>query len=177
MRPATDASILEPPSTAGIMVLTPEVMQVAHKDPREEEDPGFRVTDRRRMGSEGSQEPAQAPESEPEKAAESPPPSEEKEEKRKEEEFVLLPIPDLVRILIAELQTRALVHMGLIPNPATHLVAKDLPQARLAIDCVAALIEQLSPLAAPPEREELQNMLANLRLSFVGQSGGSHGAA
>ncbi|MEE9220196.1 MAG: DUF1844 domain-containing protein, partial [candidate division NC10 bacterium] len=61
--------------------------------------------------------------------------------------------------------------------PATHLVAKDLPQARLAIDCVAALIEQLSPLAAPPEREEFQHMLANLRLSFVRQSGGSHGAA
>jgi hypothetical protein len=152
------------------MVLTPEVIVVPKKSP-DEEEPSFRVTDRRRVGPEGVQEPTQAPESEPEKTADSPP----TEQERKEEEFVLLPIPDLVRILIAELQTRALVHMGLIPNPATHLVAKDLPQARLAIDCVAALIEQLSPLAAPPEREELQHMLANLRLSFVRQSGGSHG--
>lgn len=146
---------------------------MTNKDPIEEEEPSFRVTDRRRVGPEGVQEPTQAPKSESEKTAESPPPEQEK----KEEEFVLLPIPDLVRILIAELQTRALVHMGLIPNPATHLVAKDLPQARLAIDCVAALIEQLSPLAAPPEREELQHMLANLRLSFVRQCGGSHGDA
>lgn len=173
MRPTTEASILGLLSPAGNIVLSLEVMQVPDKDPDEEEEPSFRVVDRRRMGPEGSQEPAQAPESEPEKTAESPP----SEQKKKEEEFVLLPIPDLVRIFIAELQTRALVHMGLIPNPATHLVAKDLPQARLAIDCVAALIEQLSPLAAPPEREELQHMLANLRLSFVRQSGGSHGAA
>ncbi|MFQ5802301.1 MAG: DUF1844 domain-containing protein [Candidatus Methylomirabilales bacterium] len=145
------------------------------KGPGEDEEPSFRVTDRRRVGPEGSQEPAQAPESESERTAEAPP-TEKEEQERKEKEFVLLPIPDLVRIFIAELQTRALVHMGLIPNPATRLVAKDLLQARLAIDCTAALIEQLSPLAAPAEREELQHMLADLRLNFVRQSGGSHGA-
>lgn len=145
----------------------------------EEEEPSFRVTDRRRVNPEGPQESAQAPESQSERTAEpSPPPEPEPSPaEKKEQEFVLLPIPDLVRIFIAELQTRALVHMGLIPNPATRLVARDLLQAQLAIDSVAALIEQISPLAVPAEREEFQQMLTNLRLSFVQQSRGEHGAS
>ncbi len=155
-----------------------EVVEVPNKEPTEEEEPSFRVTDRRRVSPEGSQKSAQAPEAQPERTVEpSPPPTAEPPiEEEKEREFVLLPIPDLVRIFIAELQTRALVHMGLIPNPATRLVAKDLPQARLAIDCVAALIEQLHPMAVPAEREELQHLLTNLRLNFVQQSGEQPGA-
>lgn len=124
-----------------------------------EEEPNFRVTDRRRRGPEDSQDSTPAPESQEEGTTATLP-----------SEF--LPTPDLVRIFIAELQTRALIHMGLIPNPATRLVAKDLPQARLALDCLAALIEQLGPSAAPAERDELQQILTNLRFSFVRQSGG-----
>lgn len=144
----------------------------------EEEEPSFRVTDRRRVSPEGPQEPSQAPGSQSERTPEpSPPPPPEPPIPEKEaQEFVLLPVPDLVRIFIAELQTRALVHMGVIPNPATRLVATDLPQARLAIDSVAALIEQLSPSVPPAEREELQKLLTNLRLSFVRQGGGKHGS-
>jgi hypothetical protein len=67
---------------------------------------------------------------------------------------------------------RALIDMGLIPHPATRLVAQDLSQARLAINCVAALIEQLSPLTPPAERDALQQILTDLRLQFVRQSGG-----
>lgn len=133
-----------------------------NKTPAEEE-PGFQVTDRRRRGAEDSRESTQAPESRAE-------PQEEGTAETPPSEF--LPTPDLVRIFIAELQTRALMHMGLIPNPATRLVARDLPQARLAIDCLAALIEQLGPGAAPAERDELQRMLTDLRFSFVRQSGG-----
>lgn len=152
------------------------VRQVPNKAPDEKEDPSFRVTDRRRVGPEGSQEPARAPESRAERIPEPPhPPTGETssaEKEGKEEDFLLLPIADLVRIFIAEFQTRALMHMGLIPHPETRLVAKDLPQARLAIDCMASLTEQLRPLAAPAERDELQQMLANLQLHFVRQSGG-----
>ena len=149
---------------------------MSKKGRSEEEEPSFRVTDRRRVSPEGPQGPSQAPEPQSERTSEpSPPPSLEPPIHEKEEqEFILLPVPDLVRIFIAELQTRALVHMGLIPNPATRLVATDLSQARLAIDSVAALIEQLSPSAPPAEREELQKVLTNLRLNFVQQGGGKH---
>ncbi|MFQ5847440.1 MAG: DUF1844 domain-containing protein [Candidatus Methylomirabilales bacterium] len=148
---------------------------MSNKAAGEEEEPSFRVTDRRRVGSEGAAEPGRAPESQAERApdpphppqAETPPP----EAEGNEQALHLAPLPELVRIFIAEFEMRALIHMGLIPNPATRLVTKDLPQARLAIDCTAALIEQLSPSAAPAERDELQQVLTNLRLHFVQQSG------
>lgn len=140
-----------------------------------EEEPTFRVTDRRRVTSEGPPPPPEASGGTAEKTHEpGQPPQAETPQADQEEErrVVLLPIADLVRIFIAEFQTRALMHMGLIPNPETRLVAKDLPEARLAIDCVAALIEQLSPLAASGEQAQLRQLLADLRLNFVRESGG-----
>ncbi len=146
-----------------------------NKPPHTEEEPTFRVTDRRRVSPEGAPTPGEVPEATTERPQEPPrspqaetPPIEQGERERK---FVLLPIADLVHIFIAELQARALMHMGLIPNPETHLVAKDLPQARLAIDCIAALVEQLSPLEAPGEHGQLGQLLAELRLNFVRESG------
>jgi len=131
---------------------------VPDKSPGEEKEPSFRVTDRRRVGAEGPRETAETrPDPQSPKAEASPPED--------------LALPDLVRLFVAELQMRALIDMGLIANPATRLVAKDLPQARLAINCVAALIEHLSPLAPPAERDALQQMVAELRLHFVRQSG------
>ncbi len=145
-----------------------------NKNRGEEEEPSFRVTDRRRVGQQGSQEATQAPEPQAERAPDPPPPPKGEtppETEGKQEEVKFLPTPDLLRIFIAELQTRALMHMGLIPDPQTRLVTKDLPQARLAIDCVAALIEQLSSSAAPGERDELHQVLTDLRLHFVRQCG------
>lgn len=79
----------------------------------------------------------------------------------------MLPVEDLVRVLLAELSMRAWVHLGLIAHPATGLVVADLPSARLAIDCCAALLEQLAPRLAPAERGELQRMIADLRMNYV----------
>lgn len=140
------------------------------EDPQDE--PTFRVTDRRRVTPEGPQEPVQASESPTEVPTEPPPRAETPPSEEEERDLVLLPIRDLVLIFIAELQTRALMHLGLVPNPQTRLVAKDLPQAQLAIDCMAALIEQLSPTAAPAERGQLHQILADLQLTFVRESGG-----
>jgi hypothetical protein len=137
---------------------------VADKVQGEEKEPSFRVTDRRRVGAERPRETGD--EARPETKAD--PQSPEADAPPPE----ALALPDLVRLFVAELQMRALIDMGLIANPATRLVAKDLPQARLAINCVAALIEHLSPLAPPAERDAFQQMLTDLRLHFVRQSGG-----
>jgi hypothetical protein len=147
---------------------------MVNKTPDTEDESNFQVTDRRRVTPESSQEPAEAPESQAEKTPEPSPRAETPPSVEEEpgQEFLLLSISDLVRIFIAELQTRALIHMGLIPNPQTHLVAKDFPEARLAIDCMAALIEQLSPSAAPGEHGQLQQILADLQLTYVRESGG-----
>jgi hypothetical protein len=79
-------------------------------------------------------------------------------------------VPDVVRWFIAELSQHAWIHLGLVANPATRLVVKDLPQARLAIDSVAALIEQLQPQLVSEEKHELATLLSNLRINYVQQS-------
>ncbi len=137
-------------------------------EPEREGDSGFRVTDRRRAGQEESPEPSQgeglpgAGESRAPEAEEAGGPG---------ADIRSLPVEDLVRVFIAELHARAWIHMGLVVNPATNLVAKDLAQARLAIDCIGGLVEQIAPAAAKPERDEMERMLADLRINFVGQSG------
>lgn len=82
-----------------------------------------------------------------------------------------IPVTDLVRIFIGELHARAWIHMGLVVDPATNQLEKDLAQARIAIDCIASLIEHLIPFAAKDERAELDRMVADLRMNFVRQSG------
>jgi hypothetical protein len=149
-------------------------LYVPNKPEDPQDKPTFRVTDRRRVTPEGAHEPEQAPASQAETTPE-PPPSPETpppEGDAHGEEFLRIPVADLLRIFIAELQMRALIHTGVIPNPQTHLVAKDLPQAQLAIDCMAALIEQLRSVAAPAEHDQLQQILADLRLTFVREGRG-----
>ena len=139
---------------------------MATRAPGEAEEPGFRVTDRRRMGREGP-EPggaAQGP------GAEGSEPTRQPEGGVQEGDLHFPAVPDLLRVFISEMYARALVHMGLMVNPATNLLAKDLPQARLAIDCIGSLLEHLGPLAEEGERGELERMLADLRINFVRQS-------
>jgi hypothetical protein len=85
-------------------------------------------------------------------------------------ERVPLHAPDLVRWCVSLLATSAWQEMGLIPDPATNTVERNLDDARLAIDAAAALIEHLRPRAADLERRELDNLLATLRLNFVEQA-------
>jgi hypothetical protein len=150
---------------------------VADKQAPQEDAPAFRVTDRRRVGREESPETAGVRESppttrpEPPASARAEPAATEGAEGR-EHEIPDVGTPDLVRLFIAELHTRTLIHLGLIPNPVTRLVTADLTAARLAINCLAALIGELTPSVPPDERDELQQVLTSLRLHFVRQSRG-----
>lgn len=77
----------------------------------------------------------------------------------------------LVHLFIGELGARTWMHLGLLQNPVTKLVVKDLPQARLAIDCVAALIEKIDPEISDDERRDYRRLLNDLRMNYVQQSG------
>ena len=133
-----------------------------------EDEAAFRVRDRRRVGREDAGD--APPEGEPAGAAESQPAGQATAEEAAAEAR-LPPVADFVRLFIVELQTRAWMHMGFIVDPATKQLAKDLPQARLAIDCIASLIEHLGPVTDKAERAELERMLADLRINFVRLSG------
>jgi hypothetical protein len=131
------------------------------------EDSGYRVEDRRRVGREA---PSGAPGAAGAKTAGESAPGGETADEARAAEAASITVADLARAFIAELHARAWIHMGLIVDPATKQLAKDLPQARLAIDCAASLVQHLTPFAETAELDELQGMLTNLRLNFVRQS-------
>lgn len=79
----------------------------------------------------------------------------------------------LVTYVIGLLAADAWTRLGLIANPVTGKVDKDLPQARVAIDCAAALIGVIDTQESQlPEslRGDLRRVLSDLRINFVEQS-------
>lgn len=82
-------------------------------------------------------------------------------------------IPDVRSVLalfLGELRNLAWLRMGLVANPVTHEIEKDLMQAKMAIDTVAFLASQLEPHVAPEERLPLKAMVSDLQVNFVEQS-------
>lgn len=82
-----------------------------------------------------------------------------------------LEVTPLLAQLLAEMSARAAVHMGLMPNPYTRLIAKNDAQARLAIDAFAAVFEVLKPQLNASDQREYARVLNDLRLNFVSATG------
>lgn len=78
-------------------------------------------------------------------------------------------VVELLRWVITVLAGSAWQNLGLVPDPATKKVVRNLEDARLAIDAAASLIEHLKPRVDAKEQRELDTLLANLRLNFVEQ--------
>lgn len=147
---------------------------MSEEDKNKEE---VKVTDKRRVFQSDSEddsaeagEPA-GPQAEAKDERVSP---EEEEESGPEQEELIpeIDVYDTVRWFISMLTAQAWQHMGLVMNPRTKLVVKDLLQAKVAIDCVAALVQQLETKVDATEQRELRALLSNLRLNFVQQSTG-----
>lgn len=123
------------------------------------EDRGFEVRDRRRV---------QAPDDNSENLAEA-----------GEEEFdggmppMEITVQGVLRFSIEMLSTRAWVCMGLTPNPMSGKIERDLDEAKRAIDVLGALAPHAETGAEPQEKRDLRNMLADLRVNFLRQSGSS----
>lgn len=75
----------------------------------------------------------------------------------------------VLRYCIALLHSQAWQNMGLVTNPATQRVERDMEQARVAIDCIGFMAEKLQPKASEEERRSLRNLLTDLRLNFARQ--------
>lgn len=150
-----------------------------------EEDKGYEVIDKRKVKQ--HEEPAPEAETEATKAqegeaaaqpeqeearAEEPKPEEAKEE-AKEEPGPELPPADVYSLLksfIGLLGAHAWQRMGLMVDPITGKLEKDLTQAKVAIDSISALTKQMEGKLDPKEREEIQAMLSNLQINYVRQS-------
>ena len=95
------------------------------------------------------------------------------EEQAADEEMAGLPPVDIYSLLkyfIGLLGAQAWQWMGVIKNPMTGQVGKDLPQAKVAIDSISALITQIESKLDESEQREIRNMLSDLRINFVQQS-------
>jgi hypothetical protein len=142
------------------------------------EEPGeVHFVDKRRF-KEGPDEQA-AGQSEPTRAAEpspqpesptKPPPEPGRDERRPPG---LTELPDVYALLsayVATLGSQAFVWMGLLKDPISGKVRKDMAQAKVAIDVCEFLIGQIDPKLGEQDRRELARMLSDLKVNFVSQS-------
>lgn len=82
-------------------------------------------------------------------------------------------LPDVYSVLalfLGELRNLAWLRMGLVANPGTGQIERDMTQARIAIDTVAFLATKIEPVVPPEERLPLKALVSDLQVNFVEQS-------
>lgn len=89
------------------------------------------------------------------------------EEKKQEEHFKEPDLPVLFVWFISMLNGKAWEYLGLIMNPETKEINKDLEKAKIAIDTVAFLYDQIRDDLNPEDFKRIENLLANLRMNYV----------
>ena len=90
-----------------------------------------------------------------------------KEEKKQEEGFKEPDLPVLFVWFISILSGKAWEYLGLIMNSETKEMNKDLKKAKIAIDTVAFLYDQIKDDLNPEDFKRIENLLANLRMNYV----------
>ena len=92
------------------------------------------------------------------------------DEQNAEEKHELLTEPitirDYIYFAILSLEGKAWAFMDLVVHPETQKHAKDLTQAKLAIDAMDAFLKIAENELAPEQKKDIQNRLTNLRLNF-----------
>ena len=76
----------------------------------------------------------------------------------------------LLKSFIGMLAAQSWQWMGLVKNPSTGNIEKDMAQAKAAIDAITAIAGQLEGKISAHESEELRGMISDLRVNFVRQS-------
>lgn len=62
--------------------------------------------------------------------------------------------------------------MGIRLAPGQKEIVKDLPQAKVAIDTLAFIVEQLNPHIAEEDRAAIRNLISDLQINYVRQMQG-----
>jgi hypothetical protein len=89
------------------------------------------------------------------------------EEKKQEEHFKEPDLPVLFVWFISMLSGKAWEYLGLIMNPETKEINKDLKKAKIAIDTVVFLYDQIKDDLNTEDFKRIDNLLANLRMNYV----------
>jgi len=72
-----------------------------------------------------------------------------------------------LKLFLSILADQAWRKMGLIADPRTSKVEKDLIQAKTAIDCFQFMLKQLEPRLTQDEKNKLNSVLSDLQINFV----------
>jgi hypothetical protein len=141
-----------------------------------EEEKSFKVTDRRRFASEASESAGDAKESETRRAPETKAADAETAEKKpmehekphKKDTAAEARLPEInFSTFILSLNSSALVQLGLIEDPVTGEMDKNLPIAKQTIDILGMLDEKTKGNLTVDESMMLKNMLYDLRMLYV----------
>jgi hypothetical protein len=130
------------------------------------EPSGFKVVDRRSFTSEGSRREEGAPEV---KKAEPPRPA----EKASQPEVVEPPEaefsgdPSGFETLVSYLSTTTMFQLGLLAGPGGERIPPDMPNAQRTIDLLEVLQEKTQGNLTPNESRLLDDVLYELRMTFV----------
>lgn len=89
------------------------------------------------------------------------------EEKTQEEHFKEPNLPVLFVWFISMLNGKAWEYLGLIMNPKTKEINKDLKKAKIAIDTVAFLYDQIKEDLNLEDFKRIESLVANLRMNYV----------
>ncbi|MFA4888172.1 MAG: DUF1844 domain-containing protein [Candidatus Omnitrophota bacterium] len=96
---------------------------------------------------------------------------EKEKEKLKNDKQFQPPQPDF-SFFITTLSLQASISLGLLPNPATNKTEIDLAQSKFIIDTLAVLEEKTKGNLTEEETKLLENLLYDLRMSYIDKSKG-----
>jgi hypothetical protein len=85
------------------------------------------------------------------------------------EELLPKDIYGFIKMYAGFLAGQAWIYLGLIINPATQNITKDLKQAKAAIDCLDALLTPMESFLTSQEATEFKSIVANLKLNYIEQ--------
>lgn len=117
---------------------------------KEDAEEGVKVTDKRRFGTNGTPKEDAAGAKQP-KAAKDPPP----------------PPPMDFSTFTLSLATSAQVHLGVVPNPSTGALEKNLAIAKETIDLLGLMQEKTRGNLSDQEARLLEHVLYDLRMIYV----------
>lgn len=93
------------------------------------------------------------------------------EMQRQAETAMRLEVAPLLVQTMSELSGRAAVHLGLMPNPYTKLVARNDKEARIAIDAFAAMYDLIKFGVEGSLNKELARVLNDLKANYANITG------
>ena len=93
-----------------------------------------------------------------------------KEEEKTEEEDKDIREPDLPTLFIwfiSLLSGKSWEYLGLIMNPETKKINQDFKKAKISIDTIAYLFDQIKETINKEDFNRIENLLANLRMNYI----------